>query len=565
MSWVEKAKEYFSSGKLVAQAESIGFTSSRRELFQDLSFVAKTGEVTAVTGKSGSGKTTLLKIIAGIEIPSDGSFKIYTDNIGYLPQNPDEIQISDRVPIGELFMNQSGLNDLASKIKNFENVIQNHPDRYASISEEYGEVLEAFQSAGGYQVEADVNHILTGLNVNESRSRNINLNTKLAEVSSGQKRKILLGMALYSSPQLLLLDDPTSHLDTSSVKWLVQYLRNSKSSVVIATNHESFIDQVANQTIGFTDTGRTFVFSGGYREFTKKRDALIDAERLEANSVKGKLDQLRTTDAMFKSKNVYKRSADMAKVGRALHSRIDRLDEKYQELPGSTNNYETESVPNLVFKSERRSGQDVLTIDGVSKSYSRDHKVVDLSGKRISIRRGEKWLFWGANGSGKSTLVKTITDTINGGSFLPERGNISFGSNVKLGYLSPEVSYIPDNGNIVETMYGLFYGQGRGKVTSVLRFFGFSGEQINRKDISMLSSGEVKRLNLAYLMLSEPNLLILDEPTGDYLSEELKNRLAKSLRSYDGTLILVSHDREFVDKTSIDHILEIPLGNVRIV
>lgn len=559
----ENRKDKHSVGTLIAQISDTSFTSYNRELFNNLSFIVRYGEITAVTGKSGSGKTVLLKVLAGKESSNSGYVQVLTSNIGYLPQEIDDLKVSEYIPLVTLFKESVGLKTLEEEISSYEKMIDQDPAKYDEVANLYGEVLEKYQELGGYQAESDILRIMAGLRVDEANIGNIGLNTTLSQVSSGQKRKILLGLALYSSPQLLLLDDPTVHLDLESVNWLVQYLRKIKSAVIIATNNSTFIDQIANQTIGLTDSGRTFLFSGGYSEFTKKRDALIAAEKMEADSVKNKIEKLKETDQLFRSKNVYKRSADMAQVGRALNTRINRLESQHDNMPGSQDIYENESVKKLVFQSEHRSGQDVISIRGITKSYAEEFEVVKLAGRNFTIRRCEKWLIWGPNGSGKSTLVRAIVDSASNGPFLPDTGYVKVGEGVKISYGAPDISYIPKNGNILQTMHGLFGNRTVGRVSTVLRFFGFTNTQMYKQDIKTLGFGEKRRLNLAYQMLSDPNLLILDEPTGDYLSDDIKDRLASAIAGYDDTLIIISHDKEFIDKLHIDHILEMPSGKIQ--
>ena len=384
----------------------------------------------------------------------------------------------------------------------------------------------------------------------------------MSEVSSGQLRKILIARALYSDPDLLILDDPTSHLDVAAVDWLADYLKNAKSAVVMASNNRAFIDKCANQTIGLTDIGRVFVFSGGYSNFIEKRDAVLDAEKSAAESVMDKIEQLRDTDKMFRDKQVYNRSSTMGKVGRSLSTRMDRLSERLKEMPGSKEVYKNERVANLVFEEEKRSGQDILSIQKVLKKYG-DFVAVDLRNvDAIDVKRGEKWLIWGENGSGKSTLVKMIAHLSSGGSFLPNDGKIKLGANIQLGYFTPDDVEIHAKGTLLEETVKAVDSQNKGRVAATLRFFGFTTTAIYRQSISTLSSGERKRLRLATIMLEKPNLIILDEPTGDYLQEDVKARFASAINGYTGTLILVSHEKEFIDQIKINHELQMPSGNV---
>jgi len=404
--------------------------------------------------------------------------------------------------------------------------------------------------------------VLAGLGIDKNNTANITLDTKLSDVSSGQLRKILIAKALYSKADIILLDEPSSHLDVQSVKWLSNYLNNTESALVITSNDSTLVDNCAKQTVGLTDSGRTFVFSGGITDFVSKRDAVIQAEKLEAEQVAEKLKQLKKTDDKFRSRQVYKRSADMAQVGRALASRMARLKDKYEKMPGSKQIYTDEKIKDLIFTQERRSGDDVASIVCVVKKYG-NHKAVNLkTNNPITIGRGDKWLFWGPNGSGKSTLARMIVDTATNGRFIPDQGEIKIGTGINVSYYYPDILPKTTNGTLLKVMTDSMNKSDQGRYTSILRFFGFSTPTIHNQDLRTLSTGEKKRFSLALIMASGSNLIILDEPTGDYMSEEIKNRLAYAISEFEGTLILVSHDEKFIEKTSVDHILEMPSGKV---
>lgn len=555
---IEQRKD---SKSLVGRVEKVSFSTFDRILFSDLDLNLRRGEIIAITGKSGSGKTVLLKIIAALEHPTEGKVeRISSPTIGYAPQELDDFNIDPNTTIKELFKDARGLNDLEAKITNYEDALKTNPERYSEIEEDYSKSLEDFQDLDGYTPEPEMEKILSGLKVDEHSTGNVTIDTKLSNVSSGQLRKILIARALYARPDILLLDDPTSHLDVASVEWLESFLKRSKSAVVIASNNSSFVDKCADTTIGLTDLGRVFSFSGGYSDFIKKRDAVVQAEQGAADSVKEELDQLRETDKKFRAKQVYKRSADMAQVGRALATRMDKLQERYDDLPGSRQIYRNEKIPDLKFTEEKRSGTDVVSVQKVVKRYG-NHVAVDLKNKDvISITRGDKWLFWGPNGSGKSTLVRMIAHAAFGGSFKPDEGEIKIGASVDAAYFIPDDVKIVGNDTIIDEVGKIMKNQNKRRASSVLRFFGFTGDAIHNQNIRTLSSGERKRLNLAKIMLQNPNLMILDEPTGDYMPDNVKQRLAKAINGFTGTTILVTHDTDFIDLLDIKYELQMPSG-----
>lgn len=558
----EQRREF---GQVIERLRKVSFATFDRVLFKEVDVSLKRGEVTAVTGRSGSGKTVLLKIIAGIEYPAEGRVEgVSSPRIGYAPQELDDVELDPNLTIKQVFKDVRGLSDLEKKIANYEEMLRDNPDSYSDIGEDYSNSLELFQDLDGYDPEPEMERTLAGLKVDEYSTGNVTLDTKLSEVSSGQLRKIIIARALYAKPDLLLLDDPTSHLDVASVEWLINYLKNSKAAVVVASNNPSFMDKCANQTIGLTDIGRVFSFSGGYSEFVKKRDAMVEGEQNEAKSVKGELNQLRETDKYFRSRQVYKRSANMAQVGRAFATRMEKLEEKYDELPGSKQVYRDEKIPDLVFKEERRSGESVVAIKKVVKKYG-DYVAVNLSqSPSIDIARGSKWLVWGPNGSGKSTLVKMVAHIALDGEFTPDEGEIKVGAAVDTAYFVSDETGSLGKGKLLDEVVKTMRVKNEGATASALRFFGFSGSAIYNQDVRTLSSGERKRLALAKIMLQNPNLLILDEPTGDYMSDDVKTRLAKAINGFTGTLILVTHDQDFIELLDMKYDLQMPSGRINI-
>jgi ATP-binding cassette subfamily F protein 3 len=546
----------------VINIENLGFASYDRVLFQDLNLNIKRGEVTAITGKSGSGKTVLLKILAGLEQQEEGRFDVNPKaKVIFISQEPEDVDISQNLSIRDTLKSARGLDQIEAEMSACEEKFSDPNDGESSF-ELYGDLIEQYQELGGYSSDSDMERVLAGLGIDKNNTANITLETKLSDVSSGQLRKILIAKALYSKADIILLDEPSSHLDVQSVKWLSNYLNNTDSAVVITSNDSTLVDSCAKQTVGLTDSGRAFVFSGGITDFISKRDAIIQAEKLEAEQVAGKLKQLKKTDDKFRSRQVYKRSADMAQVGRALASRMARLKNEYEKMPGSKQVYTEEKIRDLIFTQERRSGDDVASIVKVVKKYD-DYEAVNIrASDPITISRGEKWLFWGPNGSGKSTLARMIVDTATNGKFIPDQGEIKIGTGINISYYYPDTLPKATNGTLLKVMTDSMNKSDQGRYTSILRFFGFSTSTIHNQDLRTLSTGEKKRFSLALIMASQSNFIILDEPTGDYMSEEIKDRLANAISEFEGTLILVSHDQKFIEKASVDHILEMPSGKV---
>lgn len=547
---------------LVARVDGLGFATHDRVLFQDLDLNIKTGEVIAITGKSGSGKTVLLKILANKEKPQEG--KVFLNpkaKVIFVPQELEDIDIDKHLTIKELLKNSRGLANVEGKIAKYKAKLSSQTNDKKDL-EEYDNLKEEYRELGGYSSDADIRKVLSGLDLDKNLANNVSLDTKLDEVSSGQLRKIMIAMALYSKANLILIDEPSSHLDVPSVDWLADYLGHTSRAAVIASNNSNLLDKCASRTVGLTDIGRVFVFEGSYSDFILKRDAVLDAEKSEARQVTRKLEQLKKTDTKFRAKQVYKRSPAMAQVGRALESRMNRLHEQYENMPGSKNVYIEEKIKELLFTQAARSGTDVVLIDKVLKRYG-EYIAVDLSNiDPISILRGEKWLVWGPNGSGKSTLIKMIIDTIRNGNFLPDEGRIEVGVGVQMSYYTPEVPSDITSGLLIDEVTEKIDNHDQGKAASVLRFFGFPKTAIYKQNVNTLSSGEKKRLALAKIIIKRPNFIILDEPTGDYMPEQIKERLASILEKFDGTLILVSHDLKLINSLKITKDLQMLRGKV---
>jgi len=546
---------------LLVNLDHIYFATYDRVLFHELSLNVKGGEIIALTGKSGSGKTLLLKIIAGMEYPLKGRVNISPSIItSFVPQEIGDIEIDKNSTIKQVLKDVKGLTQIEEEMKKIEKKMSIDLINSQVDIERYGELMEHYIALKGYDQETEMLRLFSGLKIDEHLTKSITLDTKLSQLSSGQLKKIMIARALYINPDLLLLDDPTSHLDTSAVSWLGNYLKGITSAVIITSNNREFLDICTTQTVGLTDSGRVFSFDGNYSDFISKRDAVVEAEKSEANSISNQLEDLQETDKMFREKQVYRNSSNMAQVGRALKTRIKKLEEKYKLMPGSQDIDGQENFRNLVFTQETISGKDVILINKVVKKYG-NYIALDFTDcEPICVTQGKKWLVYGPNGSGKSTLLKIIAQKVLGGNFVPDEGNITTGTNVNCAYYSADFDSLSTTGSILEELTSKIGINDSRIAASVLRFFGFTPSAILNLDIRMLSSGEKKRLALAKIMLGNYNLLILDEPTGDYMPNEIKKRLAEALNGYQGTVIISSHDAYFLKKLHIDFKLDMPEG-----
>jgi len=429
------------------------------------------------------------------------------------------------------------------------------------ILNRYGELQEKYEHLGGYVAESEMNTILAGLKLTKEETGHITPDTIISKVSSGQKTKILLGRALFSESDLLVLDDPTSHLDADSVKWLGEYLKGTNKAVLIATQKINFINSFSTRILEITDFGRVMSFQGNYNEYLVKRDELLKSEKLAAEAAANKLKKLRETYMKFKSEGVFKRSADMAQVGRALKTRMNRMETAYNEMPGSQQVFRAETAKSLIFSSENPTKNSSVGIKGISKSYG-EYKAVNLSNVSLNIKKGDLVLISGENGSGKSTLVRIIADQIErNNEFIPDTGIIESGKDLKVGYFSPDNLGISNSGNMFEEIVDTMSTKGESEATAILIFFGFPKNEIRIRKIETLSMGEKRQLALAKIMAAHPDILLLDEPS-DNIRPEINERLVDAINGFKGTVILVSHDGKFVDRLDVNQELTLPDGKI---
>lgn len=555
-------KEPIQYGRVLLSASDLSFSTSGKRLFVDVSLVVRKGENIALTGESGSGKSVLLNVLSGKLLPETGTIETARDiRIGYIPQRVEELGIDPDITIADLFYKARGLDDVVCKKSELEKKMAEGEGDLTQTLEKYQETLDEYEHRGGYASEAQMGEILSGLKMDERSTGNISTSTRLSEVSSGQRTKLLIGQALFARPDLLILDDPSSHLDVQSTLWLAQYLKKSDQAAIVATNNLDFIDTFANKVFEITQIGRVLSFEGNYRDFISKRDQLLDAEIKAAKHKQDDIDRIKGTISYFKSRGINRRSADMAAVVNALESRVERAERELQEMPGSQPTKRLERVSSQSFESSQRSGNDVALIRKVQKKYG-DNLALNLSGVDITIRRGEKFIVLGSNGSGKSTLLRMI-GMKGQDSFEPSRGSLMLGANVEVGYYAPDHEDISEAGKVFDDAKSVIDTNNEGRVSAVLAYWGFSREEIRRKTIRELSKGERTQLSLAKLMLKKPNVLVLDEPTNN-LRPEMIERLIASLEKYDGTVILVSHDPSFVSRLKASRTLHLPRGDIEL-
>ena len=516
--------------------EGLKVEFSARPLFHDVSFVINDQDRIALVGKNGAGKSTMLKILCGQQTPTAGVVSIPNDTtIGSLPQ---VMRLQDNTTVREearkAFSACTELKALVDRLgtEMAERTDYDSPD-YLALVDKFTQEHERYLMMGGDNYEAEMERTLCGLGFSRD-----DLERPTSEFSGGWRMRIELAKILLQKPDVLLLDEPTNHLDIESIQWLEQFLAQSAKAVVLVSHDRAFINNVTNRTIELT-CGRAVDYKVKYDQYV-----VLRAERREQ--------QLRAYE------NQQKEIADMRdfierfryKPTKAIQvqSKIKQLE---KIVPIEIDEVDR-SAMRLKFPPCLRSGDYPVICDGVGKSYG-DHTV--FSDVTLTIKRGEKVAFVGKNGEGKSTLVKCIMGEI------PFTGNLKIGHNVQIGYFAQnQAQLLEEEITIFDTIDQVAKGDMRLRVNDLLGAFMFGGE-LSEKKVKVLSGGERSRLAMIKLLLEPVNLLILDEPT-NHLDMMSKDVLKDAIKAFDGTAIIVSHDREFLDGL-VDKVYEFAAGHVR--
>ncbi len=498
-------------------------------IIREATFYLNEKEKTALIGGNGTGKTTLLRILTG-ELSSDsGSVTMAKGfSYGYLPQQ--QTYHSDQTIYHELLAGKQDILELDKQLRSLE-LDMKHSDGNALEGKlaRYSKLTEEFEKKDGYAYKSQVIGVINGLQFTGSdRNKPIN------QLSGGQKTRVALGKLLLNMPDLLILDEPTNHLDLESVRWLETYLKNYKGSVLVVSHDRYFIDRIADKILEL-EAGFIHTFMGNYTDYAKKKEEIRNARRRQYTNQQKEIRHQEEVIAKLRSFNREK-SIKRAESRVKLLNKMERLDKPVSE----SKNMNMAFTPGII------SGNDVLTTDGLSKQFGSLLLFKDVS---FALKRGEKAAVLGANGTGKTTLLKILA-----GQMKPETGTFRLGTNVRVGYYDQEHQVLSDDKTIFEEIQDEYPSLNHTKIRNLLAAFLFTGDDVY-KNIRLLSGGEKGRVSLAKLMLSEANFLLLDEPT-NHLDIESKEILEKALQNYEGTVLYVSHDRYFIDKTA-DRILDL--------
>ena len=491
-------------------------------LFSDVSFAINENDKIALMGKNGAGKSTLLKIIAGQSKPSTGSISAPKEAvIAYLPQHlltKDGSTVMEEASkaFGEIFKMKAEIDEINEQLTvrtDYES------DAYMKLIERVSDLSEKFYAIEEVNYEAEVEKILVGLGFERE-----DFTRQTSEFSGGWRMRIELAKILLQKPDLILLDEPTNHMDIESIQWLEEFLINSAKAVVVISHDRAFVDNITNRTIEVT-MGRIYDYKAKYSHYLElSKDRRIHQQKAYDEQQKMIADNRAFIDRF---KGTFSKTD-------AVQSRVKMLEKLVIVQVDEVDN----SALKLKFPPAARSGQYPVVVKELSKSYG-DHVV--FKDANVVIERGEKVAFVGKNGEGKSTMIKAIMKEIG-----IDEGSVEIGHNSQIGYFAQnQASLLDENATIFETIDAIAVGDVRTQIKNILGAFMFQGDDITKK-VKVLSGGEKTRLAMIKLLLEPVNLLILDEPS-NHLDMKTKDIIKDALRYFDGTLILVSHDRDFLD------------------
>jgi ATP-binding cassette, subfamily F, member 3 len=489
-------------------------------LFRSVSFIINQKDRIGLAGKNGSGKTTLLRIIMGLQVPDEGEVVIPNDKtLGYLPQ---ELHLHNtRAVMEEAMTAFREIRELEQHIHDISHEITTRHDfnskPYHKLVDRLSELNEKHRILGGHTMAEDVEKVLTGLGF-----RREEFNRPLDQFSYGWQMRVEIAKILLKQPDLVLLDEPTNHLDIEAIQWLEGFLADYPGAVILVSHDRAFLDNVTTRTIEI-EMGRIYDYKASYSEYVRQREVRLEGQMAAFNNQQQQVRQIERFIERFRYKNT---------KSRQVQSRIKML-EKMEEI--EIDKLDTSSI-HFRFPAAPASGKVVIEAEDLSKSYG-DKLVLDSNS--FAAIKGDRIAFVGRNGEGKTTLAKVITGE------LEHDGNLKIGYNVMLGYYAQNPAEMLESElTIFETIDRVAVGDIRTKIRTLLGGFLFGEDEIDKK-VKVLSGGEKARLALAKLLLTPANLLVLDEPT-NHLDMQSKDILKNALIQYEGTLILVSHDRDFL-------------------
>ena len=490
------------------------------DLFTDINFMIREKDRIGLVGKNGAGKTTLIRLLCGLEQPYKGDVIMSDDvTVGYLPQEKNVR--SEKTVLDEAMTAFEEYYEIERQLAKLQDELSNREDyesaSYQRLCEKMSHLNERLVLMGGHSIEGEAEQILIGLGFEHD-----DMQRPMKEFSNGWQMRVELAKILLRKPKLLLLDEPTNHLDIESIQWLEGFLKNYYGAIFMVSHDRAFLDHITIRTIEIS-CGKIYDYKCSYSEFIERREERIDIQKAAFDNQQREIKEIEAFIERFRYK---------ATKAKQVQSRVKQL----EKMDMVQIDDQDKSVMHFKFPPAPHSGKVTLELENVSKSYGEKNILNNIN---LLIPRGEKIAFVGRNGEGKSTLSKIIAGVLD------YEGEVKLGHEVKIGYYAQNQQDMLDpEKTVFETLDDVATGDMRVKVKSLLGAFLFGGEAIEKK-VKVLSGGEKARLSLAKMLLFPTNLLILDEPTNhlDMLSKDI---LKSALLQFDGTLIIVSHDRDFL-------------------
>ncbi len=495
-------------------------------ILNDISFHINDNEKAAIVGINGSGKSTLLKIIMNELEADSGEVIISKDiSIGYFAQNQE--YNSGKSILDEMHGARPEVEELGRRLDQLSVQMDNtEGEGLEALIKQYDQARHRFEQLGGYSYESEITGVLKGLGFNEA-----DFNQPVQSLSGGEKTRVALAMMLLKNPDLVILDEPANHLDMNSIQWLEGYLANYKGAVLVVAHDRYFLDKIATKIIELRQT-KCSVFQGNYTEYSRKKQAAMEALMKQYLNQQAEIKHQEEVIAKLKSFNREK-SIKRAESREKMLDKIERIDKPVEE----------NTKMNLLFKPRIQSGNDVLSVKGLSKSYGSHQLFSDISFK---IKRGEHVAIIGDNGTGKTTILKILMGMSGAGTDFS--GQVKFGTNVQIAYYDQEHHVLHPEKTLFEEIQDTYPDMNNTQVRNVLAAFLFTNDDVF-KQVKNLSGGERGRVSLAKLMLSDANFLLLDEPT-NHLDIDSKEILEHAINNFEGTILYVSHDRYFINTTA---------------
>ncbi|NSX92953.1 ABC-F family ATP-binding cassette domain-containing protein [Agrobacterium tumefaciens] len=508
--------------------ENISKSNSHRILYIEASAALNRGEKIGLVGPNGAGKTTLFRMITGEDQPDEGQVVVEKGmTVGYFDQDVGEM--SGRSAVAEVMEGAGPVSEVAAELRQLEAAMSD-PDRMDemdAIIEHYGEVQARYEELDGYALEGRAREVLDGLSFSQEM-----MDGDVSKLSGGWKMRVALARILLMRPDVMLLDEPSNHLDLESLIWLEDFLKNYDGALLMTSHDREFMNRIVTKIIEI-DGGSLTTYSGDYGFYEQQR----------AQNEKQQQAQFERQQAMLaKEIKFIERFKARASHAAQVQSRVKKLEKIDRvEPPRRRQTVAFEFAP------APRSGEDVVALKKVNKAYGSRTIYGELD---FMVRRKERWCIMGVNGAGKSTLLKLVTGTAE-----PDSGNVTLGASVKLGYFAQHAMDVLDgDSTILEWLEERFPKAGQAPLRALAGCFGFSGDDVEKR-CRVLSGGEKARLVMAAMLFDPPNFLVLDEPT-NHLDLDTKEMLIKALSDYEGTMLFVSHDRHFLAALS-NRVLEL--------